>query len=367
MKKIIVYLMMLSVLFGCTAKKKDHTGFIINGTLTGITDGKALLQKREAGKFITVDSAVIAQGKFTLKDSIGMPEVFYFSIADKPDKLMLFVEASDIELTANADSISQAKVSGSASHDLFAGYQKQAFAFDHRSDSIYDIILIAKDKKDNAELNKQNAASEAVDKAKFEFTKKFIAENKKSVVAPFLVMQNSYMMELKDLKDFYTMMDPSLAKSKYMEKMQERIDVLTKVEPGQPAPDFTLNTPDGKPISLSSFKGKIVLVDFWASWCSSCRAENPNVVAIYNDFHKKGLEILGVSFDKNKEDWLKAIKDDNLTWNHISDLQYWNCAAGKLYGINAIPSNVLVNKDGKIIAKNLMGDKLRAKLEEILK
>lgn len=146
----------------------------------------------------------------------------------------------------------------------------------------------------------------------------------------------------------------------------EMVDNMKKTAIGQPAPEIALPDTTGAVVKLSSMKGKYVLVDFWAKWCGPCRQENPNVVRVFNKYKDKGFTVFGVSLDRSKQDWLKAIKDDNLTWTHVSDLKYWQSEAAKTYNISGIPFSLLVDPKGIIIAKNLRGRALDTKLEEIL-
>jgi len=142
---------------------------------------------------------------------------------------------------------------------------------------------------------------------------------------------------------------------------------MKAVSVGKKAPDFTMNDIDGNPVALSSRIGpKLLLLDFWAAWCGPCRQENPNVVQVYKEFNKKGFDVFGISLDRTKEDWVKAIADDKLTWAHVSDLQYWNNSAAKTYAVNAIPANFLLDENGTIIARNLRGEALYDKVNEVL-
>ena len=198
------------------------------------------------------------------------------------------------------------------------------------------------------------------------FTKNFVKEHPTSVVSAYITLyQLASQVDETELDSIVSKFPTDLGKSEYVVKLKELIAEQKKTAIGVVAPDFTMNDADGKPVQLSSLRGKVVLLDFWASWCAPCRQENPNVVKMYQEFHPKGFEILGVSLDRTKEDWLKAIKDDNLGWIHVSDLQYWQNAAARLYGVNSIPQSFLLDKDGKIIAKGLRGEKLAAKLKEL--
>jgi peroxiredoxin len=182
------------------------------------------------------------------------------------------------------------------------------------------------------------------------------------------IYQNfSYNPDAKELDSIYNDLSLSIQNSYFGKKIKDVLDIAKKTDIGNEAPVFAQNDASGKSVSLASFKGKYVLVDFWASWCGPCRAENPNVVKAYQKFHAKGFDILGVSLDEEKDKWIAAVKKDNLDWSQVSDLQGWKNNVAMLYGVQGIPMNFLIDKEGKIIGKGLRGDDLDRKLEELLK
>ncbi|WP_338222443.1 TlpA disulfide reductase family protein [Algoriphagus confluentis] len=167
------------------------------------------------------------------------------------------------------------------------------------------------------------------------------------------------------IDELITKLDQRYPGTSSIMQMKQQLDELRALSVGQPAPEIELPNPDGTVVKLSDLRGKYVLIDFWAAWCKPCRQENPNVVRLYNQYKNRGFEVFGVSLDRTKEDWVKAIAEDQLTWTHVSDLKYFNSAAAETYQIQAIPATYMIDPDGKIIAKDLRGPSLENKLAEL--
>jgi peroxiredoxin len=196
----------------------------------------------------------------------------------------------------------------------------------------------------------------------------YIIANPASYVSPFFLSQLQYERNELQLDSLLNILDPVLNEVQLIVDMKDQVEKMKAVSVDKTAPDFTMNDVDGNPVKFSDVysKNKYTLVDFWAAWCGPCRQENPNVVAVYNEFKSKGFTVLGVSLDRKREDWVKAIVDDKLAWQHVSDLSYWNNSAAKLYAVSSIPANFLVDSNGTILAKNLRGDRLKEIVAQLL-
>lgn len=366
MKKLFYLALISLIVVSCSSLSKNDNSYSITLNLQGVEDGTFYLSQRQSGEWIQLDSLNTSES-MVFTGNIEFPEVFYINIKGKRANIPVFVDAAKITITGNIDSLRQIKISGSPSQDELNAFNDQTRLFDDQLQKLYqDYRQASQDQNTElrAELEKQ---MDSLNEQKIDFTYQYILKNKASVVAAFLAYQNNYYFELEQLQEIAAGFDPSIEQSTYVQTLKERVAVLESVAIGKKFIDFTMNNTEDVPVLFSSMlSGKYTLVDFWAAWCGPCRRENPNVVAVYNDYKDKGFDVIGISLDRDKDKWLEAIEADHLTWNHVSDLQYWNSEAAKLYGVNSIPHSILLDKEGIIIAKNLRGEDLRNKIAELL-
>ncbi len=361
MKKLLWIFLIVIAFASCT----NNAGqFQINATLPDAPEGLVMLAKAVDGVLVNFDSVQVVKGNFAFKGKIEMPEIYYLIFQKTSQRILVFTEPKQITITG---SLEEPKVEGSDSHLLFDKFQGKIKENDAERNTIYAQYQQAESAGDTATMSTIEKRFSQIDEEEIAYILDFAKTNTTSVVAPFIMTRYSYNYKLAELEDVYSKFDPTTKNTKYAINLLETIETLRKVEIGQPAPDFTQNDTQGNPFSLSNLKGKYVLVDFWASWCGPCRAENPNVVEAFQKYNAKGFTVLGVSLDRDKTKWIAAISEDNLTWAHISDLKYWDNAAAKLYGVRSIPANFLVDPNGIIVGKGLRGQDLLDKLAEVLK
>jgi thiol-disulfide isomerase/thioredoxin len=383
MKRILMLLTVITVLISCN--KAGDNEYIISGTVKGIADGKTVILEKQdnMGQVVPLDTVKVKDGKFTMTGSAKEPEIMLLQVETTQGKVPFVLENGDIKITIDKDSLQKSKFSGTYNNDVFTKFnddltkfqkefQKKLTSFQNANMAKMNA---AQESKDTITINKLMKEYQGIQKEGMEFYVKFAEGNPKALLSALIVdsMLNDPAVDLVRVKKIYAGFSPELKKYKPGKSIQSKLDKIAKpvsVAPaanvGSVAPDFTGPNPEGKSISLKQSLGKVTLVDFWASWCKPCRAENPNVVALYAKYHAKGLNILSVSLDKEASAWKAAIAKDKLTWNHVSNLKEFEDPIALQYGINAIPSIYILDAKGVIIAKDLRGEELNAKIASLL-
>ena len=327
-KAMAMAAMAMMVVTSCTEEKK---GYIIDGEISDVKDGMVYLKKYVDKSFVDVDSAVITDGKFKFKGVASEALAHGLTTQKESRRPLVFFLDNDVMNVKLNEADKKLIVTGSPVNDIYMANAPIVRSKGYSLDSL---------------LNVHPASP---------------------VSAYFVVKDFAYKLDLEEMKSVRSKLDASLDGTSYVQQIESMIARMEKVQVGSEAPDFTLPDVNGNPVSLSSFRGKYVLVDFWAAWCPDCRKENPNIVSAWEKYKNKNFAILGVSLDRNRDQWLAAIEKDKLTWTQVSDLKYWSSEAAVLYCIRWIPMSFLIDPEGKIVAIGLEGEELHNKLEELLK
>lgn len=331
----------------------------LNGEITGLKDTDITIHYKK-NKLPVADTLVVKGGKFTWNAEMTEPQKVYIMFPERYYEF--FAQSGKLTLKGKADAIWESKVTGSKLQDEADAYEQSLKGIADQENELYP-------KYGKGTEAEQSALEKKLEDLRNQRRAKgndYIKTHPKSLYSLALVSDRAMMGSYAGVNESYLLLDPAVRATQEGQVLAERLEVLKRSDIGVPMLDFSQQDTEGKLIRFADFKGKYVLVDFWASWCGPCRAENPNVLKAYNRYQDKNFTVIGVSLDDKAEAWKKAIKEDQMPWTQVSDLKGFKNEVSTYYGINGIPSTLLVDPQGNIIAKDLRGAALTEKLAELL-
>lgn len=342
----------------------QERGFVITGKLEGLKPSYLYMYHSYKGVEHR-DSLMVKDGTFSFKGKVHEPSMCIIFSKEVRFQKVFYVENADMKFTGSVEAPDKIVITGSPVQDEYSVLEKRIAEHRSKAMAIYEKAEAARKDGKTKEADQLTAEFDKLYRGEATIRKQFIIDFPKSYAALGELLYWTNESNYKEAAELYTAIASELKTTDKAKEIEAHIKNLDVTQVGKPFVDFTMNDAQGKAVQLSSYKGKYVLLEFWASWCGPCRAENPNLREQYAKFKDKGFNILGVSLDDKEDRWKKALEKDNLPWTQVSDLKGWHNSAAIQYGVRAIPANFLISPEGKIIARDLRGEALNAKLSEI--
>lgn len=367
MKQILLILSLILLITACDTTPGK---FEIVGTVA-VKDNSSVyrLEADRNNQPVIVDSVKVQDGVFSFKGEALQPDINYIRVEGVNGSFPLIIEAGKIKTTIYKDSLAVSKAKGTVSNDGFMEYKAETKVFINSLNSIGSELQGAIYAQDSLLISDLQDQYRAVQGQIRDYELEYVKSNPDSYISVLILERvlATKAMSNRDLSTYFEALSDRVKDSRSGAMIASQLNAPEPAASlGQPAPLFEGPTPEGNLMKLEAHMGKVTLVEFWASWCRPCRAENPFFVRMYNRLHPKGLEIVAVSLDKEKSKWVQAIEDDGLQWTHVSNLKFWRDPIAQLYGVDAIPNNFILDENGTIVAKSLRGPALEQKLEELL-